>query len=231
MMNFGSGKSKLLNAITLGKSKLLNDIRTTQHSGTDMIKGSGVEKSVMVYPNPFDYLCVMGSMSVAFVFSDRHSIELIADDNLVDLIGLSYTGNTLNIGFKPNINVSSSLPIKVNIHYPALRGATLLGSGNLIIERLAQDDFNVIAQGSGSVRLNGTVKYAVLSLSGSGDIDAVALRADHVDAKLKGSGCIKATAVLIVKARLSGSGNIKVHGDPSIKDEKCTGSGEIIFKP
>jgi len=51
---------------------------------------------------------------------------------------------------------------------------------------------------------------AVLSVSGSGDIDAYVTQS--------------------VKARVAGSGDIVVRGNPPIRDHSVAGSGDIKFK-
>ena len=64
-------------------------------------------------------------------------------------------------------------------------------------------------------------------MSGSGDIRAYDLQADFVDAQVSGSADIRVTANEMLKARVSGSGDISYKGNPKKIDTKSSGSGDI----
>jgi len=81
--------------------------------------------------------------------------------------------------------------------------------------------------GSGDITLNGTAKNFEATISGSGDIKAYGLEADNVEATVSGSADIKVTANKMLKARVSGSGDISYRGNPTKVDTKASGSGDI----
>ncbi|AMW80742.1 hypothetical protein AMD27_17655 (plasmid) [Acinetobacter sp. TGL-Y2] len=199
-------------------------------SGIVQIIGSGIQKTVTLNPQPFSRLKVKGCFDINFMLSNSESIQIIADDNLVDLVDLEYAAETLIVGFKENVSFQTQNPLLINIAYPRLDAVELKGSGNINVANLNQDTFEALLKGSGDIDLKGTVGHAILTLSGSGDIDAIALKALRVDAKLKGSGDIEATATDAADVRLSGSGDIKIYGNPASQQSKCSGSGDIKFK-
>lgn len=194
------------------------------------IIGSGIQKTVTIAPQSFSRLKVKGCFDINFMISHSESIQIIADDNLVDLFDLEYAADTLIVGFKENVSFQTQNPLLINIAYPRLDAVELKGSGNINVANLDQDTFEVLLKGSGDIDLKGTVGHAILTLSGSGDIDAISLKALRVDAKLKGSGDIEATATSAADVRLSGSGDIKIYGNPVSQESKCSGSGDIKFK-
>ena len=67
----------------------------------------------------------------------------------------------------------------------------------------------------------------MLKLSGSGDIHAFGLQANHTDASVAGSGDIEIVSNKSLKARVTGSGDIEYKGKPSKEDTKVSGSGSI----
>jgi len=75
--------------------------------------------------------------------------------------------------------------------------------------------------------LSGSTTDFDVTISGSGDIKAYDLEADNVDATVSGSADIKVTARKMLKARVSGSGDISYKGNPQKVDTKTSGSGDI----
>ncbi|MCE6771498.1 DUF2807 domain-containing protein, partial [Acinetobacter baumannii] len=51
-----------------------------------------------------------------------------------------------------------------------------------------------------------------------------------LEVALSGSGNIFCTAINSAQVQLSGSGNVKVYGNPIHKTQNRTGSGQISFK-
>ncbi len=81
--------------------------------------------------------------------------------------------------------------------------------------------------GSGDMNLSGKTIDFEATISGSGDIKAYDLIADNVEATVSGSADIKVTANKMLKARVSGSGDISYRGNPEKVDTKTSGSGDI----
>ncbi|WP_338039003.1 GIN domain-containing protein [Maribacter litopenaei] len=81
--------------------------------------------------------------------------------------------------------------------------------------------------GYGDITLSGSTKDFEATISGSGDIKAFEMDADNVDATVSGSADIEVTANKMLKARVSGSGDITYKGNPEKLDTKTSGSGDI----
>jgi hypothetical protein len=140
-----------------------------------------------------------------------------------------------------SINVPS--PFK-----PASLDINVTGSGNVFLNEIITSTTNIDVNGSGDVEI-GNLETASCSLdvSGSGDILLAGGKISTMDARVSGSGFIEAqnlpcstatanttgsgkiTIFVLAKliARISGSGNIFVKGDPTI-DQSISGSGKII---
>ncbi|HHH9443024.1 TPA: DUF2807 domain-containing protein [Pseudomonas aeruginosa] len=118
--------------------------------------------------------------------------------------------------------VAISLP-----HAPRVR---LKGSGDITLYGLQQEELEVSISGSGNVTLNGVVQSLEVDVAGSGDVDARDLAAAYVDLSIAGSGDITAQASQSARARVLGSGDIVVCGNPPQRDHRVTGSGKIKFK-
>jgi hypothetical protein len=100
------------------------------------------------------------------------------------------------------------------------------GSGDITLD-VESKTVSASMSGSGDINLSGTTDVFDIQISGSGDIKAYDLIADTVDASISGSADIKVTANKMLKARVSGSGDIHYRGDATKIDSKVSGSGDI----
>nr|WP_251029681.1 DUF2807 domain-containing protein [Pseudomonas fluorescens] len=67
-------------------------------------------------------------------------------------------------------------------------------------------------------------------VAGSGDVTTSELVATSAKLTVAGSGDIDAHVINSVKARVMGSGDIMIRGNPLISDHSVAGSGDIKFK-
>lgn len=192
--------------------------------------GSGNYQTKSLPSFDFNRLNVNGVFEVLFEISEKPFVDVSADDNLIDFIQLDYTEGLLDIGLVPNVGFKTKSPLQVKIGHPYLDSVELKGSGDIRVSNLNQNSISATVRGSGDIELSGIVKEAMLEVSGSGDIEADELKSDHLTARLKGSGDIEATALESAQAYLSGSGDIKIFGNPPIKHQDKKGSGKIKFK-
>src|SRR3546814_12985535 len=86
---------------------------------------------------------------------------------------------------------------------PALRGASVAGSGNLSVDRVEGDDFAASASGSGNLTI-GAIKTqsASFSVAGSGDINAAGTTGT-VKMNIAGSGDIDHERLSAATAKLA----------------------------
>jgi hypothetical protein len=92
------------------------------------------------------------------------------------------------------------------------------GSGGVILGEVRGDHARIGISGSGTVRTSGTVRSLNVRVSGSGSADLAGLTTEQGDLASSGSGGISATVRQSVFARTSGSGPIRVYGQPAQRD-------------
>ena len=92
------------------------------------------------------------------------------------------------------------------------------GSGGVVLGQVRGDNARIAISGSGSVRTDGAVRSLNVRVSGSGSADLAGLTTQQGDLASSGSGGISATVRQSVFARTSGSGPIRVYGQPAQKD-------------
>jgi hypothetical protein len=132
------------------------------------------------------------------------------------------------------------------VSVPALQSASITGSGDIEIDRVAGDRFQGRIAGSGGLRLPrvavkelglsiagsggitavGQAQTATYTIAGSGDMDVSSLVANNASAEISGSGDIKANVTGTAKARVAGSGDISIRGGARC-ESRTAGSGDI----
>lgn len=163
---------------------------------------------------------------------DRLKVENSGDQLLVTIDRSNWTGDTGQSG-----NARAVLYVTA----PQLEGLSVIGAGDVTIDRATGNRFNLIVtgagrakvdridvdqftlaiNGTGSAKLAGKTKQALIRSQGDGAVDAAAFSADDAEVILNGSGEIRLSAKRSARNVLKGSGRIIVDGNPA-----CTGSSE-----
>lgn len=214
------------------------------------VKGNGkivtLERSVGEY----DGIGVSGWFDVELVDGKEGRLTLKGEENLLEHIVTEVKNGKLSIKVEKGYNLKPSSwddGILIIVPVESINSISLSGSGDIVGKTtLKASNFNTAMSGSGDITLDVEVRSLTASMSGSGDITlsgntadfnatisgsgdikAYELDADNVDATVSGSADIKVTAKKMLKARVSGSGDISYRGNPEKVDTKTSGSGDI----
>lgn len=120
--------------------------------------------------------------------------------------------------------------VVVCVALPELPALKIKGSGDVSLVDLRQAGLEIEIDGSGDVSADGQVEHLEVSIDGSGDVDARDLIAQRGRLNITGSGDIAAHVCQEVVARIAGSGDIVVRGNPETRSKQVTGSGSVRFK-
>ncbi len=214
------------------------------------VKGNGnittVERSV----GDYDAIGLAGWFDVDLVAGNEGKITLEGESNLLEHIETEVKNGKLTIKVEKGINLKPSSwenGIKITVPIESINSVVLSGSGDIVGKTtiktnsfktamsgsgditldVESDSVDVSMSGSGDITLSGTTNSFDVTISGSGDVKAYALEANNVNATVSGSADIKVTAKKMLKARVSGSGDIRYRGNPQKVDTKTSGSGDI----
>ena len=195
---------------------------------------------------------VAGPFDVDVRTGANPSVSARGNQALLDKLEVEVKGDKLLIRTKNehhwfggwhNSRGSADLAITV----PSLRAATLAGSGDLVVDKVAGDSFEGQIAGSGNLRLGsvavqdlkigiagagdanvgtGQARSAKYEIAGSGDVDAAGIRSEDVKVSIAGSGGVKAVASGSANVDIVGSGDVEVTGGAKCKVKKA-GSGNV----
>ena len=216
------------------------------------IKGNGNIVTIERSTDDYDAIAVSGWFNVILVDGQEGKLSIEGDENLLEYIKTEVKEGKLVIKVKKGYNLQPSSwkkdgGIYVTVPVESVNEVTLSGSGDIVGKKtISASEFSTnmsgsgditldvesktvsaSMSGSGDINLSGTTEVFDVQISGSGDIEAYDLIADTVDASISGSADIKVTANKMLKARVSGSGDIHYRGDATKLDTKSSGSGDI----
>jgi hypothetical protein len=97
------------------------------------------------------------------------------------------------------------------------------GSGGVVLGQVRGDNARIQISGSGTVQTGGAVRTLNVRVSGSGSADLAGLTTEQGDLASSGSGGISATVRQSVFAQTSGSGPIRVYGQPAQRNTSGRG--------
>lgn len=214
------------------------------------IKGNGNTVSIDRSVGEYEEIAVSGWFYVDLVSGKEGQLVVEGEENLLEYIITEVQNGKLVIKQEKGVNLKPSnweegiritVPVEsidaLNLSGSAdIVGKTTLktsnfktamsGSGDITLD-LKTESLSATMSGSGDMNLSGKTKDFEATISGSGDIKAYDLIADNVEATISGSADIKVTANKMLKARVSGSGDINYRGNPKKVDTKTSGSGDV----
>lgn len=214
------------------------------------IKGNGNIVNIDRSVGEYDEVAVAGWFDVDLVEGKEGELSLEGEENLLEYIITEVKNGKLSIRTEKGVNLKPSSwkdGIRITVPVESINAVSLSGSGDIVGQTtlnasdfktamsgsgditldLETDSMTAAMSGSGDMNLSGRTKSFEATISGSGDIKAYDLEADTVEATVSGSADIKVTATKMLKARVSGSGDISYRGNPEKVDTKTSGSGDI----
>ena len=214
------------------------------------VKGNGNVITENRTTTDYEKIAVGGSFDVTLVAGKEGKLTIEIEDNLSQYLITEVKEGTLKIKWKKGINVRTKKGVKITIPFKQINAISLAGSGNIktkdvisshdLVLKLAGSgnlDLDVKASelitkiaGSGDMNINGNTTKLVCKIAGSGDFDSYDLSIQNLEAKIAGSGTLRATINGKISAKIVGSGSISYKGNGTIELLKVVGSGYIAKK-
>jgi len=197
-------------------------------------EGSGPTVSKNYNVGNFSAIEVAGPYDVEVRTGSNVSVSARGGEKLLERTIVEVQGDKLVIRPENNHNFfhwgfgrSGSAHFTVTV--PQLNGASIAGSGDISVDKVAGQSFNGSVAGSGGIDVASmNVKELKLSIAGSGGVKAGAGTAQSAEYEIAGSGDIDAGAVQsqALKVSIAGSGGVKAHSSGTA-DVDIMGSGDV----
>lgn len=196
--------------------------------------GPTVQRSYQV--GAFDRIEVAGPYEVRVRTGGAPSVSAEGPEKLMERLIVEVKDGRLLIHPRKErgvLNWSSDIrgTATVNISAPALRGASIAGSGGMSVDRISGGSFTGGVAGSGDLSIDSLdVQDLKLSVAGSGDVRAASGRARRGEYSIAGSGDIDARAIRLETADVSIAGSGSINGQATgAADVGIMGSGDVTL--
>lgn len=176
------------------------------------IKGSGKIITDTAKVGKFSAIKSSSSIDVEVYYAETQKVEVSADDNVIDLVEVSVSSETLKIGYEDNVSLMNA-HVTVKVYTPSIKQLTATSSSSIEVKSLGdtQMDLELNANSSADIKLTVNAHTVKASASSSSEIKIKGAAVNFV-ADANSSADINAKDLMAkeVTATASSSSNIKV---------------------
>jgi Putative auto-transporter adhesin, head GIN domain len=198
---------------------------TTRDDRADPGSGSGIAAVQTRTVPVFDAVELAGTNEMTVRVGQPQEVVVRADDNLLDAVATEVRAGVLVVSDRQDF--SARTPMSVTVTVPALRSATLSGTGELTVTGVAARTFTARLPGTGTLRADGRADRLDATAAGTGSLMLTGLRATHATATVEGTGSVMLTVTGTLDATVSGTGSVLYAGHPERVTKTLTGAGSI----
>lgn len=192
------------------------------------VKGSGVSATETRDVSEFTDVDVGGVFDVEIISQKDFSVEVTADDNLLQHIKTEVSGGVLKIESDERIN--SREPIKVRISAPNIESVEASGASKVSLSDVKNSELTVDSSGASKVRVSGETVNLNVEVSGASKVDAENLKAENADVDASGASHVNVNVFGELKSDASGASNITYAGNPKKVEKSSSGAGRVSPK-
>ncbi len=214
-------------------------------SPTITINGSGNTITKQIAISDVSAIDMSGMGTLIISQSDRESLSIEAEDNIMPYIIISVKNNTLQIRKQNNININTTKPIRFHVTVKNIntitasssirikaddiktRSLDISTSGSATIEaRIQTKQLTVMSSGSSNITLDGHADTQKLTMGGSSHFNGSKLIGKTAEVTCTGSSRVKLNVTKKINGTVSGSASVAYRGNPKI-DVAQAGSAKI----
>lgn len=193
----------------------------------DTIIGSGNLITETRDVDVFSKVSSEGVFEVTITQGSSQSVEILADDNIMNRVKTKVVNNELHLYLEEDSNYSG-ITIEATISTTVLKGILNSGVGNMQVSNLDESEaFSIENFGTGNIIIDGTATDLRVVNEGTGDISAFDLFVENCSIEIEGSGSVETNCSDNLDVTIVGSGSVFYKGNPSI-NTSITGSGSVI---
>jgi len=175
----------------------------------------------------FSTIKILGSADVIIKQGDKTTVQVNADDNLLENIITKVKNDALIVETQGSIRKYRKFEVHVTMG--RLDGVEINGSGDVSSNGIIRGNHLTISiNGSGDVEMELDYKGLEAQINGSGDIEISGITGD-LDLRIMGSGDFEATNLRLnnCSVKVYGSGDISMNGSASSVFVELSASGDV----
>jgi hypothetical protein len=203
------------------------------------IIGSGEAESESRRLSGFSKVDLSGIGTLIIEQGTSESLEITADENILEYLTSDVSGSTLNLGVRDFVSIDPKTDIIYHLSVKDLEKIEtsglgiveidsmdttdleieISGSGNFTIKEFIAESLDIEVSGMGNINLAGSVEKQRIRLSGTGKYIAGNLKSSYTKIDISGSGEAEVWVIDELEADLSGVGSLRYYGSPVVSTE------------
>ena len=192
----------------------------------DDYTGSGNTVSEFRDVHLFTKINSEGTFVVNITQGPTQSLEIIADDNIINRVKTIVSNDQLKIYLEDGNYKNTYL--EANITLPDLKSIKNEGTGDItVFELQSAGTMEIENIGTGNIAIAGYTDNLTIVKEGSGTINCAEFMAANIDLHIEGSGDSEVYCTESLNVNIEGSGNVYYKGSPSVTID-ISGSGQVI---
>jgi hypothetical protein len=188
--------------------------------------GSGRAATETREVGTFDRLDASSAVSVVVTVGGPVSVKVTADDNLVDNVVASVSGDRLIVGM--NGSVSTRVPVTVDVVVPTLSAVHAGSASTVEIEGLATDRLQLDADSAGRIIAAGSAPKVDLHVGSAGQLRLHDLAVDDATVSIDSAGQAWLRATQGVTGSVTSAGSLMLVGKPATVDVSTDLTGNVV---
>ncbi len=178
---------------------------------------------------PFHAIRIAGVARLEFVEAPRQSVSVTARPAVLKRLRLTVVAGVLDVR-TDNVTVfGGDDKVVLTVTAPRLDRVDVGGVTSGTLRGLSGANFALRIAGAGSITVAGSVTKALLSVSGTGSINASRLITDDLVVDISGAGSLRGHANHAAYVSVSGVGSATIAGNPPVRDVAKSGVGSVTF--
>ncbi|HVU53562.1 MAG TPA: head GIN domain-containing protein [Puia sp.] len=211
------------------------------------VHGNGTIKTEERTVSNFKQVEVSGAAKVLVTQSDKSSVKIECDENLLPYVEVFQEGDKIYVKEKQGFNLDPSGDLLVYVSSPTFSNISASGACDIVGQnkisnsedlslhvsgagdiKMEVDAPKLAAEvsGSGSIYLKGQTKDVVLDLTGAGHAHCYELLAENTKVDITGAGSAEVYASVRLKADVSGAGSVNYKGNAEVS-QSVSGAGSV----
>jgi hypothetical protein len=164
------------------------------------------------------------SVDVRLHVGEAQRVRVRGGEKVIDDVGTEVRDGTLHVTFDHHGFGGNDVVVEASV--PALTAVETSGSGDVDVDGIEADAFDLRSNGSADIWLAGTAGRLAVNVDGSGDADLGDLAARDARVFVGGSGDADVRADDKLDVTVDGSGDVRYHGHPQLT-QNVDGSGDL----
>lgn len=189
------------------------------------VKGSGNTATDARSATGFKGVDVGGVFQVEINAQKEFSIEVEADDNLLQYIKTDVRNGVLYI--ETSKKISPTGPIRVRVNAPEIENLDVSGVANVTANDIKTSEFGIDSSGASKVKVSGEAGKLTVDVSGATKIDAESLQVGDANVDASGASNVMLSVSGELRAEASGASKVIYTGTPSSVIKSTSGGSRV----